>query len=114
VDGAELEVPLTGGHNPGVVRVGATVRRKLKPGSDRIHRLLTYFESRGFDGVPRFLGIDARGREILSFIDGFAPPHNGFWLNEEGVRAGARSPSGTSTRSSRRLTRESWNGRGPS
>jgi aminoglycoside phosphotransferase (APT) family kinase protein len=36
------------------------------------------------------LGIDARGREILSFIEGFAPPHNGFELSEEGVRAGAR------------------------
>ena len=35
------------------------------------------------------MGIDDRGREILSFIDGFAPPHNGFWLNEDGVRAGA-------------------------
>jgi Ser/Thr protein kinase RdoA (MazF antagonist) len=83
-------VPLTGGHTPGVVRVGDTVRRPLNPGSARIHRLLTHFERCGFDGVPQFLGIDARGREILSFIDGFAPPHNGFRLSEEGVRAGAR------------------------
>jgi hypothetical protein len=84
------EIPLTGGHNPGVVRVGDTVRRPLKAGSDRIHQLLLHFEACGFDGVPRFLGIDSRGREILSFIDGFAPPHNGFKLSEEGVRAGAR------------------------
>jgi phosphotransferase family enzyme len=90
VDGAEREVPLTGGHTPGVVRVGDTVRRPLQPGSARIHRLLTYFERCGFDGAPRFLGVDARGREILSFIEGFAPPHNGFELSEEGVRAGAR------------------------
>ncbi len=41
-------------------------------------------------GAPRFLGIDARGREILSFIDGFAPPHNGCELRVEAVRAGAR------------------------
>ena len=74
----------------GVVRAGDTVRRPLTPGSDRIHKLLTYFGHCGFDGAPRFLGIDARGREILSFIDGFAPPHNGFELTEEGVRAGAR------------------------
>jgi Phosphotransferase enzyme family len=90
VDGAGREVPLTGGHTPGVVRVGDTVRRPLQPGSARIHRLLTYFERCGFDGAPRFLGVDARGREILSFIEGFAPPHNGFELSEEGVRAGAR------------------------
>jgi len=89
VDGAGREVPLTGGHTPGVVRVGDTVRRPLQPGSARIHRLLTYFERCGFDGAPRFLGIDARGREILSFIEGFAPPHNGFELSEEAVRAGA-------------------------
>jgi hypothetical protein len=89
VQPAEPEVPLTGGHRPGVVRVGDTVRRPLQPGSERIHRLLTHFERCGFDGVPRFLGIDDRRREILSFIDGFAPPHNGFELSEEGVRAGA-------------------------
>jgi hypothetical protein len=90
VDGAEQEQPLTGGNTPGVVRVGGTVRRPLNPSSARIHRMLTYFERCGFDGVPRFLGIDARGREILSFIEGFAPPHNGFELSEQGVRAGAR------------------------
>jgi hypothetical protein len=90
VDGADPEVPLSGGDTPGAVRVGDTVRRPLQHGSARIHWLLTYFECCGFDGVPRFLGIDASGREILSFIDGFAPPHNGFRLSEEGVRAGAR------------------------
>jgi aminoglycoside phosphotransferase (APT) family kinase protein len=33
--------------------------------------------------------VDAQGRTILSFIEGFAPPHNGFVLSEAGVRAGA-------------------------
>jgi hypothetical protein len=83
-------VPLTGGNTPGVVRVGDTVRRPLNPSSGRVHRLLAYFERCGFGGAPRFLGIDERGREILSFIDGFAPLHNGFRLSEDGVRAGAR------------------------
>jgi hypothetical protein len=90
VDGAEQEVPLTGGNTPGVVRVGDTVRKPPRPDSERIHRLLTHLERCGFDAVPRFLGIDERGREILSFTEGFAPPHNGFELSEEGVRAGAR------------------------
>jgi hypothetical protein len=89
VDDAAREVPLTGGHRPGVVRVGDTVRRPLQAGSARIHRLLTHFERCGFHGAPRFLGIDERHREILSFIEGFAPPHNGFELSEQGVRAGA-------------------------
>jgi hypothetical protein len=90
MDDAPREVPLTGGNTPGVVRVADTVRRPLNPGSARVHRLLSYFERCGFDGAPRFLGIDERGREILRFIDGFAPPHNGFELSEEGVRTGAR------------------------
>lgn len=91
VGDAEQELPLTGGRStPGVVRVGDTVRRPLKPDCERVHRLLAYLENRGFGGAPRFLGVDTRRRAILSFIDGFAPPHNGFRLTEEGVRAGAR------------------------
>jgi hypothetical protein len=88
---ASREVPLRGGRStPGVVRLGDTVRRPLKPDAARIHRLLAHLERSGFDGAPQFLGVDARGRTILSFIDGFAPPHNGFRLSEQGVRAGAR------------------------
>jgi hypothetical protein len=91
VDVPETDVPLTGGRVArGVVRVGDTVRRPLTEDSERIHRLLAHFERRGFGAAPRFLGIDARGREILTFIEGFAPPHNGFRLTEEAVAAGAR------------------------
>jgi hypothetical protein len=35
-----------------------------------VHGLLRHLEARGFDGAPRFLGVDDRGREILTFIDG--------------------------------------------
>jgi hypothetical protein len=85
------EVPLTGGMStPGVVRVGDTVRRPLKPDSDVVHALLVHFERSGFDGTQRFLGIDERGRSMLSYVEGFAPPHNGFVLSEEAVAAGAR------------------------
>jgi hypothetical protein len=83
---SEKEMPLRGGR---LVRVGETVRRPLKPDAPRIHRLLTHFERCGFDGAHRFLGVDARDRTILSFIEGFAPPHNGFRLSEAGARAGA-------------------------
>jgi hypothetical protein len=39
MDGAEMEVPLTGGFVArGVVRVGDTVRRPLTDDSERIHR----------------------------------------------------------------------------
>jgi Phosphotransferase enzyme family len=87
----EEELPLTGGMStPGVVRVGDTVRRPVKPDSDYVHALLAHFERAGFDGAPRFLGTDDRGRVVLSFIEGWSPPHNGFRLDAQAVRAGAQ------------------------
>jgi Ser/Thr protein kinase RdoA (MazF antagonist) len=75
---------------PGVVRVGDTVRRPTNANSEYVHGLLLHLDRCGFEGAPRFLGIDPQGREILTYIDGFAPPHNGFRLTEAAVRAGAR------------------------
>ena len=54
----------------GVVRVGDTVRRPVGPHSPLVHALLTHLESIGFEGAPRFLGIDRAGREVLSYVDG--------------------------------------------
>jgi hypothetical protein len=54
------------------------------------YELLLHLERCGFAGAPRYLGIDAKGREIFSFVDGFAPPHNGFALTAQALRAGAR------------------------
>jgi hypothetical protein len=86
-----VEVPLHGGRStPGVVRVGDTVRRPLKADAAYVHDLLLHLEQCGFTGAPRYLGVDEQGREILSHVDGFAPPHNGFRLTEAAVRAGAR------------------------
>lgn len=87
----DREVPLVGGMStPGVVRVGDTVRRPVKPDATYVHALLRYFEERGFDGAPRYLGLDEDGRAILSYLGGFAPPHNGFRLSDQAVRAGGR------------------------
>jgi len=72
VDEAGLaEVPLAGGDvTEGVVRVGDTVRRPVGPHSPLVHALLAHLESEGFEGAPRFLGVDASGREVLSYIEG--------------------------------------------
>ena len=64
------EIPLDGGNVTPVVRVGNTVRRVPGPWSPAVHGLLDHLAGRGFDGAPRFLGFDAQGREILSFLDG--------------------------------------------
>jgi Phosphotransferase enzyme family len=64
-------MPLGGGRvTPGVVRVGDTVRRPAGPRSHFVHQLLDHLASAGFDGAPRFLGIDDQGREMLSLLPG--------------------------------------------
>lgn len=68
----ENEEMLTGGNVSNVYRSGDTVRRELKPESPKIHKLLKHLENKGFSYAPKFLGIDEKGREILSFIEGEA------------------------------------------
>lgn len=68
------EVPLLGGLiTPGVVRVGDTVRRPVDPHSEFVRQLLSHLEAVGFEDAPRYLGIDAKGRECLSYIEGVVP-----------------------------------------
>jgi aminoglycoside phosphotransferase (APT) family kinase protein len=70
-EAGQTEIPLPGGDvTEGVVRVGDTVRRPVGPHSPLVHALLTHLESVGFEGAPRFLGIDRAGREVLSYVDG--------------------------------------------
>ena len=66
------EAPLSGGLDPrhAPVRVGDTVRRAAGRYSAAVRALLLHLEAAGFDGAPRYLGADARGREVLSFVDG--------------------------------------------
>ena len=76
---------LSGGNVSNVYRIGDTVRRDVKPDSERIHRLFQHLESKGFKQAPRFLGIDEQNREVLSFIEGEAgnyPLKPYMWSNE--------------------------------
>ncbi|MCR8644434.1 phosphotransferase [Paenibacillus sp. N1-5-1-14] len=66
------EEKLTGGNVSNVYRLGDTVRRELKPDSPKIHKLLKHLENKGFSYAPKFIGIDDKGREILSYIEGEA------------------------------------------
>lgn len=68
----ENEEMLTGGNVSNVYRLGDTVRRELKPDSYKIHKLLKHLENKGFSYAPKFIGIDEKGREILSYIEGEA------------------------------------------
>ncbi|WP_160031579.1 aminoglycoside phosphotransferase family protein [Paenibacillus sp. An7] len=81
----EHEEELTGGNVSKVYRVADTVRRELHSASPRIHKLLQHLEDKGFYYAPKFLGIDEKGREILSFIEGEAgnyPVREYMWSNE--------------------------------
>ena len=85
--GPDAEVLLHGGttHAGLVARVGDTVRRPWRPTSPATRALLDHLERVGFDGAPRFLGVDDQGREILSYIAGEAAidPHPGWSLSDE-------------------------------
>jgi len=65
------EIPLPGGQlTPAIVRVGNTVRRLPKGNVAFVHDLLVFLENQGFPFVPRFLGMDEQGREILRYLEG--------------------------------------------
>lgn len=81
------EVPLRGGNTTVVVRAGDTVRRNAGPWTPAVHALLHHLEMAGFTGAPRALGIDDRGREVLSYLDGECgeyplAPH---WASDEAL-----------------------------
>jgi Ser/Thr protein kinase RdoA (MazF antagonist) len=72
------EEPLAGGNNTHeVVRIGATVRRSRGDRAPFATQVLTYLESVGYPYAPRHLGIDERGRDILTFIPGHTSDHPG-------------------------------------
>jgi hypothetical protein len=84
------EVALKGGlATVGVVRVGDTVRRPVTEKSPFVHDVLRYLEFRKFDRAPRFLGIDEKGREILTYVSGSVPRELGGFRREQWV-AGAK------------------------
>ena len=85
-----MEVPLEGGRvTAGVVRIGETVRRPISGDRVRVHDLLIHLEQKGFEGTPRFLGIDEKNREILSFLPGEVPRDLGHFTDAQLLAAAA-------------------------
>lgn len=58
------------GNNGLVVRAGDTVRRPVGPQTPAVEAFLRHLEAVGFDGAPRHLGYDERGREVLTYVPG--------------------------------------------
>ena len=69
-----------------VVKIGNTVHRTMNPNSPFIHRLLVLLEKNGYKYSPRFLGIDEKGREILSYIEGDTVRGDIEWSNEQLIK----------------------------
>src|ERR1700728_3071746 len=66
--------PLIGdGVTPGIVRIGDTVRRPLRPFSLTVQAYLAHLRDAGFSGAPLPFGVDEQGREMLSFVPGDVP-----------------------------------------
>ena len=47
---------------------GPEVHRPTGPWTPAVHDLLAHLENAGLDGVPRVLGFDADGREVLTYL----------------------------------------------
>jgi Ser/Thr protein kinase RdoA (MazF antagonist) len=61
------------GVTPGIVRVGDTVRRPVRPFSATVRAFLAHLHEAGFADAPVPLGVDDQGREVLSFVPGDVP-----------------------------------------
>ncbi|HET8846117.1 MAG TPA: phosphotransferase [Ktedonobacteraceae bacterium] len=89
---ASEEIPLLGGQlTLGIVRVGMTVRRPPKSNAEFVHDLLLFLEDQDFPFSPRFLGMDERGREILSYLEGEKGPDSGSHLSDDLLAQAARA-----------------------
>ena len=88
-DGPERPLPGGMGSGNAVVRVGDTVRRPVRPQSASVAAFLHHLESVGFPGAPRYLGLDDRGREVMTYIEGDVglPPFPA-WVGEETLLVG--------------------------
>ena len=54
------------------MRIGDTVRRPVRSTSPATCALLEHLACVGFDGAPRYLVTDAQGREVLTYVPGYA------------------------------------------
>jgi hypothetical protein len=83
------EQRLEGGHVGGAVRRGDTVRRAVGPWTPAVHALLRHVDGR-LPHAPRVLGIDALGREVLTYLPGISADHESGTVTTERVAAMAQ------------------------
>lgn len=92
-ESSEFDVALAGGNMSEVVRRGQAVHRTTGPWTPTIHRLLDHFHARGVEWLPRPLGFDERGREVLTYLPGTVPSYpmpSWVWSETVLIEAGGR------------------------
>jgi hypothetical protein len=70
---SEGELLAGDGVTPGIVRIGDTLRRPLRPFSLTVQAYLAHLRDAGLTGAPLPFGVDEQGREVLSFVPGDVP-----------------------------------------
>lgn len=73
--GDDHEVVLTGGNMSTVVRRGDVVHRSAGPWTPTIHRLLNHLGRHEIAWLPRPVGVDEHGREVLTYLPGTVPSY---------------------------------------
>ncbi len=66
-------VELLGGNSHRVERRGDVVRRGSGPWTPAVHALLRHLRAEGLDWVPEPIGVDAEGRELVTYLAGDVP-----------------------------------------
>jgi hypothetical protein len=64
------EETLPGGHTDGAVRIDGVVHKQAAPWTPTVHALLRHLEEAAVDGVPRVVGFDDQGRQMLTYMPG--------------------------------------------
>ena len=64
------EETLPGGNTDGAVRIGGVVHKRASAWTPTVHALLRHLDHAGVDGVPRALGFDEQGRQMLTYLPG--------------------------------------------
>jgi hypothetical protein len=64
------EEVLPGGNTTGAVLIGDVIHKPASAWTRTVHAVLRHLEDAGFEGAPRALGFDDRGREMLSYLRG--------------------------------------------
>jgi hypothetical protein len=73
------EQTLPGGNTDGAVRIGDIVHKRAAPWTPTVHALLRHLEHAGVDGVPRALGFDDHGRQMLTYLPGEVIGNQASW-----------------------------------